>query len=113
MGSLSSWYVLSAMGFYPVCPGQNVYVIGTPLFEEATIRLDSPYETGEFTIKAPNVSGENKYIQSATLNGEPLDRTWLSHEEIINGGLLIFEMGSEPKKQWGSNPSDAPPSMTR
>ena len=113
MGSLSSWYVLRAMGFYTVCPGQNVYVIGTPLFEEATIRLDSPYEEGEFTIKATNVSCENKYIQSASLNGEPLNRTWLSHEEIISGGTLVFEMGSEPNRQWGSNTADAPPSMTR
>ena len=113
MGSLSSWYVLSAMGFYPVCPGQNVYVIGTPLFEEVTINLDDPYETGKFTIKANKVSSVNKYIQSATLNGKPLSKTWLSHEEIISGGTLVFEMGSEPNRQWGSNTADAPPSMTR
>lgn len=113
MGSLSSWYVLSAMGFYPVCPGQNVYLIGTPIFEEATISLNSPYKKGKFTIKANNVSSANKYIQSATLNGKPMSKTWLSHEEIINGGKLIFEMGSEPNKQWGSGTPDIPPSMTR
>jgi predicted alpha-1,2-mannosidase len=113
MGSLSSWYVLSAMGFYPVCPGQNIYVIGTPLFKEATIRLDSPYKEGKFTIRANNVSTVNKYIQSASLNGRPMSKTWLSHEEIINGGTLIFEMGSEPNRQWGNNAADSPPSMTR
>ena len=113
MGSLSSWYVLSAMGIYPVCPGQNVYVIGTPLFEETSIKLNVPYDAGEFTIKANKVSPENKYIQSATLNGESMNKTWLSHEEIINGGIIIFEMGSRPNKEWGTHPLDVPPSMKR
>ena len=113
MGSLSSWYVMSAMGLYPVCPGQNLYLIGTPLFEKATIRLGSPYEAGAFTIQANQVSAENKYIQSATLNGEPITRSWLSHEEIIRGGTLIFEMGAEPNPEWGSSVGDIPPSMTR
>ena len=113
MGSLSSWYVLSAMGIYPVCPGQNVYVIGTPLFEEATIKLDTPYNAGEFTIRANMVSPENIYIQSAILNGEPMNKSWLSHEEIVNGGTLIFEMGAEPNKEWGRNSPDIPPSMQR
>jgi putative alpha-1,2-mannosidase len=113
MGSLSSWYVLSALGFYPVCPGQNIYLIGSPLFEEATIKLNSPYDAGEFTIRANEVSPVNKYIQSATLNGEPMNRTWLSHEEITRGGTLIFEMGPEPNMDWGSSMADIPPSMTR
>jgi len=113
MGSLSSWYVLSAMGFYPVCPGQNLYLIGSPLFEKANIKLGSPFNDGEFTIQANHVSEENKYIQSATLNGEPMNRSWLSHEEIVGGGTLIFEMGAEPNLEWGSNAKDIPPSMTR
>lgn len=113
MGSLSSWYVLSAMGLYPVCPGQNLYLIGTPLFEEVTLTLDDPYENGKFTIKANNVSSVNKYIQSAALNGEQMNKTWLSHKEIINGGTLVFEMGPVPNKEWGNSQSDAPPSMKR
>jgi predicted alpha-1,2-mannosidase len=113
MGSLSSWYVLSALGIYPVSPGQNVYVIGSPLFEKATIQLSSPYDAGEFTIQANHVSLVNKYIQSATLNGESMSKTWISHEEIIQGGTLIFEMGPEPNLDWGSNAADIPPSMTR
>ena len=113
MGSLSSWYVLSALGIYPVSPGQNVYVIGSPLFEKATIKLSSPYDAGEFTIQANHVSLVNKYIQSATLNGESMSKTWISHEEIVNGGTLIFEMGPEPNLDWGSNVADIPPSMTR
>ncbi|MEN8157649.1 MAG: GH92 family glycosyl hydrolase [Bacteroidota bacterium] len=113
MGSLSSWYVLSAMGIYPVAPGQNIYLIGTPLLEEATIRLKSPYPDGEFTITAPEVSEENIYIQSATLNGAPLERSWLHHHEITDGGTLVFEMGPEPNRSWGTAPEDIPPSMTR
>ena len=113
MGSLSSWYVLSAMGLYPVCPGQNLYLIGTPLFEEVTLTLDGPHENGGFTIKANNVSSVNKYIQSAALNGEQMSKSWLSHKEIINGGTLVFEMGPVPNKEWGTSQSDAPPSMKR
>ena len=113
MGSLSSWYVLSAMGIYPVSPGQNIYIIGSPVFEEAILSLNAPYKKGEFKIRANNVSKLNKYIQSATLNGKPHNKTWISHEDIINGGTLIFEMGPEPNHSWGSNPNDTPPSMTR
>jgi predicted alpha-1,2-mannosidase len=113
MGSLSSWYVLSAMGIYPVTPGQDIYVIGSPVFEKITLRLSSPYKGKEFTIIANQVSKENKYIQSATLNGEPFNRTWIRHQKIVNGGSLVFEMGNEPNQKWGSDTSAIPPSMTR
>ena len=111
MGSLSSWFVFSAMGFYPVCPGQNVYTIGTPLFDEATIYLGPPYKKGTFTVKAKNVSAKNNYIQSASLNGQPLNKPWISHDDIVNSGILIFEMGAQPNKKWGSASENAPPSM--
>lgn len=110
MGSLSSWYVLSALGFYSVTPGDPVYVIGSPLFEEVSINLTSG---DEFTVRANNNSSENRYIQSASLNGEPFTRTWISHQEITDGGVLTFEMGPEPNKNWGSSPRDIPPSMSR
>ncbi len=113
MGSLSSWYVLSAMGIYPVTPGKDIYVIGSPVFKKITLRLDSPYKGQEFTIKANQVSKENKYIQSATLNGKPFNRTWITHQEIVQGGTLIFEMGKQPNRKWGSDASAIPPSMTR
>ncbi len=113
MGSLSSWYVLSAMGIYPVSPGQNIYIIGSPLFDEVRLELNAPYEKGEFIVRANNNSKENKYIQSATLNGKPLNKTWISHSDIVNGGIIVFEMGSEPNTSWGSKPEDLPPSMTR
>ena len=110
MGSLSSWYVLSAMGIYPVTPGSPTYAIGSPLFGKVTI------DTGKgktFTIQTNNNSNQNKYIQSASLNGKQINRTWISQKEITDGGNLLFEMGPEPNKKWGSKPEDAPPSMSK
>jgi predicted alpha-1,2-mannosidase len=106
MGSLSSWYVFSALGFYPVAPGENIYSIGTPLFEEAKITLCSPYKGKEFVIKANKISSKNIYIQSAQLNDIKLVNPWLTHEDIIKGGSLIFEMGPIPNKEWGSKSKD-------
>ena len=98
MGSLSSWYILSAMGIYPVTPGDGIYAIGSPIMDEITIQLEA---TNNFTIKANNNSKENKYIQSATLNGNEFNQTWITHTEIMKGGILEFEMGAEPNKKWG------------
>ena len=112
-GQTSAWYVFSAMGFYPVCPGQNVYVIGSPIFDKITIKLDKPYSKGMFVIETINASEENKYIQSATLNNKSLNKPWLTHSDIVNGGILTFVMGPEPNRQWGSAPEDAPPSVRK
>ena len=113
MGQMSAWYVLSAMGFYPVAPGQNVYVIGSPAFSKVVLHLDENYyNTNKLVIEATGNSPANKYIQSATLNGEVLNRPWFSHDDIKNGATLTFQMGAEPNKTWGSRPEDAPPSMT-
>lgn len=109
MGSLSSWYIFSSIGFYPVAPGSSAYVIGSPLFSRTDIDLGS---NRQFSVVARNNSDVNKYIQSAKLNGKTITRTWISHDEITKGGELVFEMGSEPNKKWGSNPDDAPPSMS-
>jgi predicted alpha-1,2-mannosidase len=108
-GETSSWYVLSAMGFYPVCPGSPVYEIGSPIFERTAIRMGNGKE---FTIVAHHVSAQNKYIESATLNGQPLNRPWFRHQDIANGGTLTLEMGDKPNTSWGSAPQDAPPSMS-
>ena len=114
MGQMSAWYVLSAMGFYPVAPGQNIYSIGSPEFSKVTIHLDKAFHnTKEFVIEARNNSRQNKYIQSATINGKPLNKPWFDHAEIKNGGTLIFLMGPEPDKSWGSDAAAAPPSMTK
>jgi predicted alpha-1,2-mannosidase len=109
MGSLSSWYVLSAMGIYPVTPGSPYYAIGSPLFGIASLNLGNGKT---FVIETHNNSVENKYIQSAKLNGKPLTKTWLTHKEITHGGVVSFEMGPTPNKNWGSKPQDAPPSMS-
>lgn len=105
-GQMSAWYVLSSLGFYPVTPGSNQYIIGTPLFPKATINLENG---NQFTIVANNVSDKNKYIKSAILNGKKLDRTYLTHDEIINGGTLEFTMSDNPVI-WGSHDGQEPKS---
>jgi predicted alpha-1,2-mannosidase len=97
-GGMSSFVVFSAMGFYPLTPGQPDYTIGSPIFEHVSVDLGNGKT---FEIEAHNASFENKYIQSATLNGEELDIPWVKHEAIINGGKLIFEMGARANKSWG------------
>lgn len=104
-GQMSAWYVLSAMGFYPACPGQLMYTIGTPIFDKVTINLENG---NQFIIKAENISDRNYYIQSATLNGKDYTKCYLSHNVIMNGGELSFRMGSEANKKWGSSDTDVP-----
>ena len=98
-GGLSSFVVFSSMGFYPVTPGSPNYTIGSPMFEHVTVTLENG---NSFEIEAHNASDENKYIQSATLNGEKLDKPWISHEAIVDGGKLVFEMGPKANKSWGA-----------
>ena len=109
-GSTSSWYVMSALGFYPVDPARPEYIIGSPIFDEATIHMGSGKD---LVIVATNNSEKNIYIQSATLNGKPLNKPWFSHSDIANGGRLVFIMGPMPNKAWGAAPDAAPPSMTQ
>jgi putative alpha-1,2-mannosidase len=109
LGALSSWYVLSAMGFYPVTPGRPVYEIGSPVFPVCIIHLPNGRD---FTIRAPGSSARNKYIRSATLNGRNYQRPWISHNDILAGGTLTLKMEPIPNKTWGASPEDAPPSMT-
>jgi len=108
-GSTSSWYVMSALGFYPVDPSSPDYILGSPIFDEATIHMGNGHD---LTIIARNNSGTNAYIQSATLNGKPWNKPWFSHADIVNGGSLVLTMGPQPNKNWGSTPDAAPPSMT-
>lgn len=108
-GAMSSWYVLSAMGFYPVSPGRPVYDIGSPIFEETRITLG---QSKVFTITARGVSAQNKYIQSAMLNGRALNKPWFEHADIAEGGTLVLEMGPRPNPAWGSALEAAPPSMS-
>ncbi|MDY0099399.1 MAG: GH92 family glycosyl hydrolase [Bacteroidales bacterium] len=101
-GALCSWYVFSAMGIYPVTPGNGLYAVGTPFFEKIRIKLP---DGKTFTIKAKNLSKKNKYIQSAELNGSEFNRAWISHDEIVAGGTLVFIMSDRPNKRWASDPS--------
>jgi len=101
-GCMAAWYVLSAMGLFPVGPGSPVYQLTAPVFDRVSIRLDKDFYPGQqFTIRANRLSAKNIYIQSATLNGRAYNRSSINHETIIHGGELIFEMGPQPNKQWG------------
>lgn len=95
-GQMSSWYIFSSLGFYPVNPAQGIYAIGSPLFDEAVIHLENKKT---FTIETINNSKENKYIQNIELNGEKINRYYITHKEIMQGGKIIFTMGSEPNRE--------------
>ncbi len=101
-GALCSWYVFSAMGFYPVTPGNGLYAIGSPFFEKTQIKLP---DGKTFTVNAKNCSERNKFIQSAKLNGKEFNRAWIRHSEITGGGVLEFVMGDRPNKEWAADPS--------
>lgn len=105
-GTMSSWYVWNAVGLYPNA-GQNYYYVGSPLFTRATIDLGAGRA---FIVEAPNASAANKYVQSATLNGKPLTRAWLTHAQISTGGRLFLQMGDKPSS-WGSG--NRPPSLSK
>lgn len=110
-GQMSAWYVFSALGFYPVNPASGVYMIGSPAVGKATIHLDKKMYGGRtFTVVAENNSPKNIYIQSATLNGKPMPRTWFTHAELLAGGSLRLTMGPKPNKTWGKASSVRPPS---
>jgi len=109
-GQTSAWYVFSALGFYPVTPGVDQYVIGSPLFKKATINLENG---NKFTISAENNTKKNVFIQSANLNGKSYQNTYLSFEDIQKGGLLKFELGDSPNKEWGTNSKNKPYSLSK
>jgi predicted alpha-1,2-mannosidase len=106
-GGMSAFVVFSMMGFFPVTPGIPVYTIGSPVFDTMSIKLPNGKT---FTVKTLHNSATNKYIQSASLNGDPVNKPWFTHAELSGGGTLELAMGRLPNKQWGSRESDAPPS---
>jgi predicted alpha-1,2-mannosidase len=108
-GQTSAWYIFSAMGFYPVTPASDQYVLGAPLFKKLTIKL----ENGKtITINAPKNNADNKYVNSLTVNGKPYDFTWLSHKALLSGAELNFDMSATPNKQRGIKADDVPYSMS-
>jgi predicted alpha-1,2-mannosidase len=109
-GQTSAWYVFSSMGFYPVCPGVNEYVLGAPLFKKVTVQLENGNTIG---ISAGENSADNRYVQSLKVNGIEHSKNYLSHETLMNGAQLDFEMSSEPNKSRGINSDDFPYSFSR
>ena len=108
-GQTSAWYVFSAMGFYPVCPGSNQYVLGTPYFNKVTLHLENG---NTMTIKAEGNSRSNRYIDSMTLNGKPYTKNYLTHADIMKGGSIVCAMSAEPNRSRGTQEADFPYSFT-
>jgi len=108
-GQTSAWYVFSALGFYPVTPASNEYVLGAPLFKKAEISLDNG---NRITISAEANSNENRYIDSATKNGKPFTENYLKHDEMRQGMDLKFEMTKVPNTKKGTSETDAPYSLS-
>ena len=106
-GGMSSFVVFTMMGFFPVTPGTTTYALGSPFFDSVTLHLP---DGKTFNLRAHNLSPQNKFIQSATLNGKPYTRTWITHEDITAGGTLEFNMGPKPNKAWGADEKDRPKS---
>lgn len=105
LGQLSAWYVFSSLGFYPVCPGDMRYIIGSPLFDRATLHLGDGVC---FTVRTVNNSERNCYVRRAWLNGRPYGKSYIAHEQLMRGGELVLEMGDTPDPQWGHAASDRP-----
>ena len=109
-GQPSAWYVFSALGFYPVCPGTDEYVIGAPLFKKATLHFENG---NNLVIDAQNNSKENLYIESLRVNGQESTRNYLKHADLLRGGTIEFKMGSQPNLNRGINDDDAPYSFSK
>lgn len=108
-GQTSAWYVFSALGFYPVCPGTDEYILGSPLFKKVTIELENGKKV---EISAPNNNSEKRYIKSMSVNGSKSDKNYLTHETLMNGAKIEFEMDSKPNQQRGINKSSYPYSFS-
>jgi len=110
LGQMSAWYVFTALGFYPVTPGSNQYIIGRPFLPQATLNLP---DGKRFSIVATGLDAAHTYVGSVSLNGKPLDRAYVTHQEIVAGGELRFTMQAEPNKSWAADSAKLPYSMSR
>lgn len=106
-GQMSAWYVMSALGLYPVTPGSNQYVIGYPLFDEATLNLENGHS---FSIKSIGKSARNKYIKEVEINGKPWLKSYITHQQIMDGGEMTLIFSSEPSDSWGIDTENRPAS---
>ena len=109
LGQMSAWYIFTALGFYPVAPASDQYVIGRPFVRRAVLHLPNGKT---FTIVADHLDAAHPYVGSVSLDGKPLQRVWIGHDEIMAGGELHFTMSAQPNRQWGTQPQDRPYSMS-
>jgi predicted alpha-1,2-mannosidase len=109
-GQTSAWYVFSALGFYPVCPGTDEYILGSPLFKSVTLNLENG---NKVTIEAGNNNKANRYVQGMSVNGQPYSKNYLTHEDLIKGANINYQMAPAPNKSRGTSDSDAPYSFSK
>lgn len=109
-GQTSAWYVFSALGFYPVCPGTDEYVVGAPLFKKATLHLENG---NSLIIRATDNNKKNMYIQTMNLNGTEYKKNYLRHEDLLKGGNINFQMGSQPNLNRGTEEESFPYSFSK
>ena len=108
-GGMSSWYVLSSLGIYAVCPGTDEYILGTPYFKQMKLHLENGKTV---TISAPNNGDDKRYISSMTLNGKDHTKNYVTHEDLMNGASITFKMDSKPNEQRGTKETDFPYSFS-
>ena len=108
-GQMSAWYLFTAMGFYPVCPGPDQYVIGAPYLPYVKLSLPNGKT---FEIKAKGVSNKKRYVKAVLLNGKPYSKMYITHSDIVNGGVIEFIMSDKPNKERGIEKADKPYSLT-
>jgi predicted alpha-1,2-mannosidase len=108
-GQTSAWYVFSAIGFYPVCPATDQYVLGAPLFKKAILNLENGKKV---VMNSPLNNADNRYVNAITYNGKPYDLTWLSHTALQNGAVIDIRMSATPNKQRGIKNADVPYSLS-
>ena len=109
-GQTSAWYVFSALGFYPVCPGTDEYIVGAPLFKKATLHFENG---NSLVIDAPNNSKKNFYVNSLNVNGTDYTKNYLRHEDLFKGGTIKVDMGNRPNKDRGTKEEDMPYSFSK
>ena len=113
LGQMSAWLLFTSLGFYPVTPGANQYVLGRPFVQEATLHLPDGKQLRIVAEHAGGAGASDKYVGRILLNGKPLERTYLTHAEVMAGGELRFVMQGAPNKSWGAKESDRPYSMSK
>ncbi len=106
---MSAWLMFTSLGFYPVTPASNEYAIGRPFVDRAALNLPNGKR---FTVRAEGLADDRPYVGKVTLNGKPLTRAYLKHDEIVAGGELVFTMSATPNKTWAAKVADRPTSLT-